>query len=682
MLKRLLENAGFKRPAKNGLKGFAKDDRGNIALMTAGFLPPLLIIVGAALDTAEMYRARTVFQNAVDAATLTAAKTIHKHPDPSSAEAATLATNAGERVFRANLTNLPNSPANLVIDTNDGNCAAGITSTATLRHKLFFDGVYKAFVDEDDPHFVNLNTGSEVKCGGDTLEIAMVLDNSGSMNRAPNGGGPRKIDTMRSEATNLVTSLEAAMAGAQQFEPLRFSLVPFSTMVNVGANNRNSGWMDTDGISPLNQDILNWAQNPIAVQSGPGYVNRNTGDPLSRFTLYDNMQGVSWQGCVEARPYPLSINDTPATPDNPSSMFVPTFAPDEPDNWNGFSEQEFQQVAPPPYCVRFNRERRCRDWSDGHKGKNHPTQGFANYFGAEYGGRGVWQGQTGTRKVVVNTGNAIEEGSYYNNYIPDYHNYPSSDQAAVPVAHPSNTGRVEDQFARQKWTTKYFNNPPVFDVNNNATGLPDGPAGYTGGPNYACTVPPLTPLSAQLDDVRDNINAMRGSGTTNVHMGVAWGWRTLSSGQPFDEGRPSTDGDNKKIMIVMTDGNNTNFKIKDREDRVTNLARYSGYGFGASGRIFEGFSEIANAEQKNTTYTKAMDEKLSQTCENAKQDGIQIYSIAFDVPNGSSVKTILEGCASPDIGTSKLYYDASDTAELRKAFEDIADKIAELAISK
>ncbi|TGR38761.1 hypothetical protein EN841_34145, partial [Mesorhizobium sp. M8A.F.Ca.ET.198.01.1.1] len=50
---------------------------------------------------------------------------------------------------------------------------------------------------------------------------------------------------------------------------------------------------------------------------------------------------ASWQGCVEVRPYPYNVDDTPASggPNNtgigvgdPATMFVPMFAPDEPGN--------------------------------------------------------------------------------------------------------------------------------------------------------------------------------------------------------------------------------------------------------------------------------------------------------------------------------------------------------------
>jgi hypothetical protein len=40
----------------------------------------------------------------------------------------------------------------------------------------------------------------------------------------------------------------------------------------------------------------------------------------------------SWNGCVEARPMPMDVDDTPPSAANPDTLWVPYFAPDEPDN--------------------------------------------------------------------------------------------------------------------------------------------------------------------------------------------------------------------------------------------------------------------------------------------------------------------------------------------------------------
>ena len=175
---------------------------------------------------------------------------------------------------------------------------------------------------------------------------------------------------------------------------------------------------------------------------------------------------------------------------------------------------------------------------------------------------------------------------------------------------------------------------------------------------------------------------MQARGSTNIPAGVAWGWRTLSPGAPFTQGRDYSVADNKKILIVMTDGNNTNYPITSSSYSRRNRSFYNTWGHSENRRIFDGFTAIANPNHDYTTFRRAMDEHLVETCDNAKAAGISIYSIAFDVPNGSSVKVMLENCASHDLSGNKQYFDAKNNAQLVSTFQAIAEQLADLAITK
>ena len=54
---------------------------------------------------------------------------------------------------------------------------------------------------------------------------------------------------------------------------------------------------------------------------------------------------ASWQGCVEARPYPYNVNDTPRVLDGPATLFVPMFAPDETDNARQLEPRRLRQLV-------------------------------------------------------------------------------------------------------------------------------------------------------------------------------------------------------------------------------------------------------------------------------------------------------------------------------------------------
>ncbi|MEM1038812.1 MAG: TadE/TadG family type IV pilus assembly protein [Pseudomonadota bacterium] len=648
---------------------FLRHKGGNVAITTALIMTPLLVTVGAAVDVAEMYRARVNFQNATDAAALAAAKTLSKGGTAKEAQA------AGERMFAANLGNLKNSTGSIKIDTNGGECTTtGVTATAKLRHPMFFDGVRKAFQDSGDPNHANLNAATTVKCGNDSVEIALVLDNSGSM------GSNNKIGTLKEAARNMVNTLHDSMASSLKPKPVQFSLVPFAATVNVGSNNKNASWMDRLGKSSIHHENLKWEDDPNARAVSGGFKDKS-GRWLTRQTLYDNLR-ISWSGCVEMRPHPYSTTDDTPKTSKPDTLFVPTFAPDTPDHWNGKYEKNIGTVSTGSqyYCTRWRRNRTCKRWNDGHRKTVHWSGARANYYSAEYGGRGRWQGGSTTQAWV--DGNRIYEEDYDNNYLEDSHNWPYADASQGPHYRDKQfTGTGTDQHKRQFWTWKYFNNPRVYDVNRNRNGFPS-----EGGPNSGCTTRAITDLTDSRSQVLTAINNMRASGFTNVLQGFGWGWRTLSPGTPFTRGRSYAEEDNKKILIIMTDGNHVYPNWGD--GRNLNKSGYGAFGYGQSGhttkrqRIFEGFDAIKNPSQNGGTWQKAMDEHLVETCANAKAAGIQVYSIAFDVRNGSSVKTMLENCASPAGGGLKLYYDARDKQSLLDAFENIAEKIAELAISK
>ncbi|MGI9366702.1 MAG: pilus assembly protein TadG-related protein [Rhizobiaceae bacterium] len=360
MLKRFLK---FLNPGP-----FAKNTSVSIKIMVALSTPFLLLMTGAGVDTAELYRARINFQNAVDAGTLMAAKTL------AATGSTSRASSAGEEVFYGNIRNIAAhiDDASISFDMGSGDCASTpVVATAQLRKKVFFAFMRAAMTDvvgangrkgiidasklpTDEQKMVSMTAFSEVQCGSDTIEIAMVLDNSGSM------GSNSKISTLRSAAADLVNTLHTTMGQQSRPDPIKFSLVPFSGMVNVGTNNKNASWMDTTGVGTYHHEYLNWEADPNAVKVGNTWRTAS-GQPLTRFTLYDNLPGISWAGCVESRPYPEHTRDTAPTVSEPDTMFVPTFAPDTPDDWDDEREKVLVTSVGQETCTRFKGQYYYRD---------------------------------------------------------------------------------------------------------------------------------------------------------------------------------------------------------------------------------------------------------------------------------------------------------------------------------
>eukprot|EP01032_Pedospumella_encystans_P036333 gene36333-41110_t len=72
----------------------------------------------------------------------------------------------------------------------------------------------------------------------------------------------------------------------------------------------------------------------------------------------------------------------------------------------------------------------------------------------------------------------------------------------------------------------------------------------------------------------------------------------------------------------------------------------------------------------DNNYSSA-DTKTKATCDSAKTDGVQIFTVAFMAP--SKGQALLQYCAS----STSHYYDAQNAAELVAAFKEIGDKAVE-----
>jgi hypothetical protein len=74
------------------------------------------------------------------------------------------------------------------------------------------------------------------------------------------------------------------------------------------------------------------------------------------------------------------------------------------------------------------------------------------------------------------------------------------------------------------------------------------------GPTYNCTARALTRMSTSLTTLHSAVNAMDANGNTNLFEGFMWGWRTPSPNLPFADGRAYNATNNRKILVLLTDG--------------------------------------------------------------------------------------------------------------------------------
>lgn len=188
------------------------------------------------------------------------------------------------------------------------------------------------------------------------------------------------------------------------------------------------------------------------------------------------------------------------------------------------------------------------------------------------------------------------------------------------------------------------------------------------GPNYLCDTTPITPLTNSRSTLDKAITALHAEGNTNITEGLMWGWRTLSPTAPFTEGKPYATPNNRKVIILMTDGVNTNGGFGGTSIFTTG-SLYSSFGYA--------YHQNLGTNMNDSALTAAMNTKTATACTNAKAKGITIYSIAFG-PEAAASKPLLSACASsPD-----YFYAPQNSSDLKPVFIAIAESINALRIAQ
>ena len=180
-----------------------------------------------------------------------------------------------------------------------------------------------------------------------------------------------------------------------------------------------------------------------------------------------------------------------------------------------------------------------------------------------------------------------------------------------------------------------------------------------------CPSSAIVPLTSNKTLLHDEIDDLDPVGSTAGHIGIAWGWYILSPnfGYLWDaESQPAAyDAEDLiKVAILMTDGEfNTVY-------RNGVLAQNSTSGSGSNAY------KINQNSLNGSSYNQA-----EQLCTAMKDQGILVYTVAFDVA-GSQAEDIMEECA-----TDPTYaYNPSDGTELKDAFRAIARRVSTLRLSR
>ena len=591
------------------LRNFGSDERGVFAVIFGLMAIVLVAMGGAVVDYVTLEQTRNRAQLALDAAALALQAEIFKVPinktDIQNKAQALLVERIGDARITATMDPVQADPA---------------SGTLSLSAHM---SVPTAFVQLVGVPTLEARIVSEATRQMLELEVAMVLDNSGSMS------SNRRMEYLKEAAacaTNIlfydkVNDACTPLDTRNPAENVAISIVPFTIMVNVGTQFKDAAWLDWAGGSAIAK--LNFDNDDNDSNNFTGVVDRKK--------LFEQT-GVPWRGCVEARRAPHDTTD--AAPDTPQTKFLPMFSPDTERTGTNDYLDDLLGSCSINQCTRVTEETSCsRNWL-GQLSCSNSTVRYTKTVGTNNTGPTstscIGSGWTLARENQVISG---------------------SIRTTTSVFSPLSTRELRERMCK-------YNATPVVDGTNS-------------GPNANCPEVSLLPLTRSVGDVQARIRAMRANGNTNIQQGAMWGVHALSPSEPLTQGLVNTNAAVSKNLIIMTDGFN----------EPASATSYFSWGFARDGRLADTDGIPGNENETNVTsgsaMTAAMDRKTVATCATAKAADIKVFTIGLSSPNAQATK-VLQDCSS---GEGYAYFPKSP-AELKDVFRRIAAQLAQLRLAK
>ena len=227
------------------LAHFLRNQKGGVAPILALAIIPLIGMVGAAVDYSRASSTRTAMQAALDSTALMLSK------DAQSLTAAQLDSKASvyfnalfhrPEASNVQVTQLLSTPQQGMFNIK----VTGSASVSTLIWRL---------VGQDQ---VNITASGEVVWGIKKLNLALALDNTGSM------ASSNKMTELKKAAHGLLDTLKKAEKTPGD---IKISIIPFAVDVNVGTDKLNEAWVDWEDWDAKNGTCSKSSYHPRAVAS-------------------------------------------------------------------------------------------------------------------------------------------------------------------------------------------------------------------------------------------------------------------------------------------------------------------------------------------------------------------------------------------------------------------------------
>jgi Flp pilus assembly protein TadG len=596
------------------VRRFHDDERGVFAVLFGVLAIVLVAAAGAVVDYTSMEQTRTRAQIALDSAVLGLAPTIYDDPtEDDLMETALLLVQ--ERL---------NDP-NVTVDVTD---ATYDKPTGTLRITGTVT-VPMAFMQLIGFPSLTANMMAEAKKSSINLEVAVSLDNSGSM--------ASYIDELQEGLNGLI---EIVVNDVQEPTYSKLAIVPWTSAVYAGsyAEALRGGvpagkaitdirWadarLDVSGATKANPVVVTTATNHGLITGDYVYFNNLSGMTQLNGNIYKVLYKTATTFALQTVAG-ANVNGTSygtyssSSSDKVRRCYVSTCEVIVNATGHGFSTGD--------------RVRIVGTGSNTYNNKNFQITKLTN-------DRFQLNGTTSTSNTVPLTSGG---DAYCTTYGCQYYYF------------LNNSGTYSTytmtKCVTERATDTYSDAPPTTTLL--------GP-NYTSNTSGACDSSfnqVFTPLTSDKDTLYAASAAMDDWNTTAGHLGTAWAWYLLSPDWgylwPDAESIPSAyNAENTlKVAVLMTDG-------------IYNEQYCNG--------VVDDVIDVCDAPDDSTSQAREL-------CAQMKDDGIVIYTVGFNISSNSSPAVTMRGCATD---TSKFFRPTTGQ-ELIDDFQAIAQDITDLRLSQ
>lgn len=616
------------RRLRDGVARLRRDQSGAIAIQFALLVIPLSVIVFALVDLGRISLQRRQMQDALDAATLMAARSAATTDGDLEA--------VGDPAFLAEVAglNLGLTAANATFKAGTDNHIIG-SATAALKPVIANLWTHADF---------NVTVTSDVVRSSQNLEVALVLDITGSMK------GTRIAD-LKTAASDLV---DIIVKDAQTPFYSKVAIVPYAAGVNVGT-------------------YADAARGPVPVRAVSG---------AAWLAAAKSITGVSKANpaVVTVTSHGLSTGDKvyiSGISGNMSSLNNKTYTITKV-NADSFSLQNTNTSTFGNYGSGGGTVRKCLTSACSIVVTTSVTHGFITGDLISFAGLSGLTTLNGTTRTITNlTATTFDTGVVGGSTTGTY-----TSGGAATCEQSTNPGCVKLAYTSASYTSEVRSRSTCVSERTGAeaytdaapstafvgTNYPSYLSGDTSSPN-PCPSAAITPLSSDRTALKNQINALAAEGSTAGQIGLAWGWYMIAPNfgylWPNASQRPAAyrAKDVMKFVILMTDGAFNTPYCKGV------IASDAGSGSGSS-------SDHINCAATNGdpfTQGRALCNAIK-----ASANDITVYTVGFDVGSDATAKSFLTACATD---SSRVFFPANGS-ELKTAFKAIAQEISDLRIAK